>query len=281
MPNGFSIHVGVNSVDTTVFPNLRPLAGAVRDAVALGKLAEERGFHVHSRLFDEDAKMSDVRSALRWAAGAAQPDDFVLFTISSHGSQVPDLDAKEPDGVDETWQVHNGQIIDDEVYGLIARFRPRVRVLLISDSCHSGSVFEAPPNFTALLARQIRETETLMARSIPPSVQQRYIDEHRSAIQQVQDAYHGIAREDISASVIAICACQDPQVALDSSLGGLFTLHLLDAFRAAEYPNYESFFSAIKARMAADPRTVNQVPKFTPVGSHSGGTFLNQPPLTI
>jgi hypothetical protein len=59
---------------------------------------------------------------------------------SGHGNQVPDLDGEEPDKLDETWCLYDGQMIDDELYRMYGALAEGVRVLILSDSCHSGTV---------------------------------------------------------------------------------------------------------------------------------------------
>ena len=40
----------------------------------------------------------------------------LFLTYSGHGGQAPDLNNEEPDGMDETWCLYDGQLIDDELY---------------------------------------------------------------------------------------------------------------------------------------------------------------------
>jgi hypothetical protein len=42
--------------------------------------------------------------------------------------------------MDETWCLFDGELLDDELHELWARFTRGVRVLVLSDSCHSGTV---------------------------------------------------------------------------------------------------------------------------------------------
>ena len=62
------------------------------------------------------------------------------MTYSGHGGQVPDGDDEEADSSDETWVAFDRQIVDDELYELWGKFKPGVRIVVLSDSCHSGSV---------------------------------------------------------------------------------------------------------------------------------------------
>ena len=71
--------------------------------------------------------------------------DILLLTYSGHGGQIPDVTGEETDKLDETWCLYDGQLIDDEMYLELSRFAAGVRVLVFSDSCHSGTVVRAAP----------------------------------------------------------------------------------------------------------------------------------------
>jgi hypothetical protein len=42
--------------------------------------------------------------------------------------------------MDETWVCYDRQLIDDQLYELWGKFKASVRILVLSDSCHSGTV---------------------------------------------------------------------------------------------------------------------------------------------
>nr|WP_304521779.1 caspase family protein [Bacillus toyonensis] len=49
----------------------------------------------------------------------------------------------ETDGFDETRCLYDGQFTDDELYSLWHLFKEDVRIIVLSDSCHSGTVTRA------------------------------------------------------------------------------------------------------------------------------------------
>ena len=79
--------------------------------------------------------------------GGASGDSLVI-TFSGHGTYAPDKNGDEPDGLDEglcPYDIKQGKVlIDDEIHQLFAQRAAGVRIVLISDSCHSGTVIRAP-----------------------------------------------------------------------------------------------------------------------------------------
>ena len=84
-------------------------------------------------------------AAMRQAAKRLVSGDLFFLTYSGHGGQVPDVTGEEADKQDETWCLYDGQLIDDELYFELSRFAAGVRILVLSDSCHSGTVTRAMP----------------------------------------------------------------------------------------------------------------------------------------
>ena len=136
---GVSIHFGLNRVDPDHYQGWDgALQGCVNDARALDAIAKGAGFET-SVLLDDEVTADAATAAIASAAEGLDADDLFLLTYSGHGSQVPDGNSDEPDRLDETWVLYDRQLVDDELYALWSNFRPGVRILVLSDSCHSGS----------------------------------------------------------------------------------------------------------------------------------------------
>jgi hypothetical protein len=89
-------------------------------------------------LIDAQATRAGLRSAFQRVAAAAGPDDLFLFFYSGHGNQVrSQVSGTEPDGKDETIEMVDGAITDDELNGMFQQVRAQT-ALLILDSCFSG-----------------------------------------------------------------------------------------------------------------------------------------------
>ena len=109
------------------------------DALSMTAIAENKGFEV-STLRTESAAREQVKNEIQAAAEDLRSGDIFMLSYSGHGGQLPDMNSDEPDALDETWCLYDGEMIDDEVYGLLGNFAEGVRVLVFSDSCHSGTV---------------------------------------------------------------------------------------------------------------------------------------------
>src|SRR4030095_3708620 len=105
----------------------------------MADIARSRKFTV-KRLLPRSATRRAVLAGIARAAAALRSGDFFLLTYSGHGGQVPDRNHDEPAFKAETWCLYDGELIDDEINRALARFKAGVRVLVLSDSCHSGTV---------------------------------------------------------------------------------------------------------------------------------------------
>ncbi|MGD8251500.1 MAG: caspase family protein, partial [Desulfobacterales bacterium] len=119
------------------------LSGCVNDAHDWAGVLNARQFDV-KMLLDAEATKTEMTAAIRELIESAQPDDTVVITYSGHGTWVPDTSHDETDGRDEGLCPYDisssGALLDDDLHLLFSNRRERVRVLLLSDSCHSGSV---------------------------------------------------------------------------------------------------------------------------------------------
>jgi len=114
------------------------LPNCVRDARAQKDIAERFGFKA-SILENEDATTDRVVNMIAAAASNLKNGDLFFISFSGHGNRVIDKDGDEEDGYDETWCLYDQMLIDDDIFELLKRFKPGVRILIIADSCHSGT----------------------------------------------------------------------------------------------------------------------------------------------
>ena len=119
------------------------LSGCVNDARDWKQTLESRGFEVRS-LIDAEATKSAMADAIGDVISGAATGDTVVITYSGHGTWIPDTSGDEEDGRDEGLCPYdigtNGPLLDDDLHGLLSQRKTGVRVILLSDSCHSGTV---------------------------------------------------------------------------------------------------------------------------------------------
>jgi metacaspase-1 len=289
MAKAISIHIGLNSVDP------RHYAGWSGDLVACEFDAKDMAAIAHAAsmtstlLLTKEATRKNVLAAVRAASKTLKSGDLLFVTYSGHGGQIDDVSGEEEDKQDETWCLYDGELIDDEVFLELSRIAAGVRVLVLSDSCHSGTVTRA---------RVPESNPAGRSKMMPPSVAMRTYLEHQAFYDKLQHDVaeaagkasvptpdSALARVAVSkrltaianeckASVILISGCQDSQTSMDGDHNGAFTEQLLRVWhRGAFKGNYAKFHAAIKARM---PRT--QVPNLFTLGPV--GKFLIERPFT-
>ncbi|MBS1794637.1 MAG: caspase family protein [Acidobacteria bacterium] len=139
MAQGISINIGLNNINPAHYTVDGILKGCENDAEFMAKLAESRNFQVR-KLIGSAANTKNVVTAITDASGLLKAGDTMLITYSGHGGQIKDSNNNEGDGFDETWCLYDRQMIDDEMFELWTKFDEGVRILVISDSCHSGTV---------------------------------------------------------------------------------------------------------------------------------------------
>ena len=290
-PRALSLHLGLNVVSAAAYEGWTgPLAACEFDANDMAALAKGKGMKP-TVLLTKKATRAALLSGMRAAAKTLKAGDLFFLTYSGHGGQVPDRNKDEPDRKDETWCLYDGQLIDDELYLELSRFAAGVRILVLSDSCHSGSVTRErtpppPPPGTR-------------AKLMPEAVGQRVYAAHQAFYDKLQAA---VAREakvvdpdaalaqvavtgsaatatalvgTFKPAVLLISGCMDNQSSLDGEHNGLFTEKLLKVWNQGKFAgSYASFHSRIRAAMPA-----NQSPNLFALGP--AAAFLKQQPFTV
>jgi peptidoglycan hydrolase-like protein with peptidoglycan-binding domain len=281
MPTGHSIHIGLNHVDPDAYQGWDgALTGCVNDATDLERIAGGLGYE-STTLLDEDATSDAVIEAIARSASELGDGDILLLTYSGHGGQVKDVNRDEADALDETWVLYDRQLVDDELYQLWSQFDAGVRIVVLSDSCHSGTVVKV---HNALVhrdaARGVPGTKDGVLgdkpRNLPLDVQARDEAEHAAVYRTVQWLAGAKSESDIAASVLLISGCQDNQLSYDGPRNGRFTTELLASWSDGAFRGgYRDFHRAILNRMPPD-----QSPNYMTAGAASPA-FEAQVPFTI
>lgn len=280
MPHGVSIHLGLNSVDPNQYDGWDGrLVACEFDANDMAALAAEQGFESR-KLLTAEATSEALQTALEAAAETLVEDDVLLLTYSGHGGQVPDLNGDDADQMDETWVLYDRQVVDDELYSLWGRFKPGVRIAVLSDSCHSGSVVRdlqeaVRPEALSLSGRLTGDGPPRM-RAMPVDVSQRVYRAHQKLYDEIQKNVPALESADVQASVLLISGCQDNQTSADGNRNGLFTQTLLGVWDEGHFRgSYRTFRKRIAEKMPPW-----QSPNFYAVGKRDRG-FERERPFTV
>jgi metacaspase-1 len=301
-PQALSLHLGLNAVSPVAYGGWSgPLAACEFDAKDLAALAKTRGIKT-TLLLTQKATRAALLGGLRSAAKTLKVGDFFLLSYSGHGGQMPDTNADEDDGQDETWCLFDGQLLDDELYFELNRFAKGVRVLVLSDSCHSGTVTrEGPPSMSAPPQPDQRP------RLMPAAVGRRVYAEHKAFYDKLQADVAAAARKvfvepdaalaavavsagssgaahaiglvgQFQPTVVLISGCQDNQVSMDGEHNGAFTEQLLKVWNLGGFVgNYASFHQQIRAKLPA-----TQSPNLFVLGDTStAAAFLKLGPFSV
>src|SRR6185503_7349047 len=235
-PKSLSLHIGLNTVSPAHYGGwsgeLTACEFDANDMTALAKASRIKP----TVLLTRRATRANVLAAIRSAARTLKSGDLFFVTYSGHGGQVPDITGEEQDKKDETWCLYDGELIDDELYLELSKFAEGVRILVLSDSCHSGTVTRAPlpePDAVRPAGR---------SKMMPPAVAMRTYREHQALYDKLQKDVASVAgtalemdpdsmlgridriavsprlteiAKECKAAVVLISGCQDNQTSMD------------------------------------------------------------------
>ena len=255
----FALCIGINNYPGTDMD----LAGCVNDANDWAAEFIARGFAVRM-LLDTDATKAAMVSSMREVIAVAHDGDLVAITFSGHGTYVFDTgnEAGDPgdetDGFDEALCPHDVQatgdpLTDDEIHVLLASRRPGVRLLLIADSCHSGTVSRAAPGTFASGPRK---------RFLPPSRWMKTAQAARWPLARSARSFAHASASAFQATVqptdaaplddVLLAGCMEGKLSfsydavLANRPNGAFTFHALKALRGlAAGATYADWHAAI------------------------------------
>jgi len=245
MAKGHSIHFGINKVDRHRYDGWDGfLASCEADAQAMFDIATAQQFTSSSLFLTQEATKSAFLSAMAELQEKAEAGDLVFISFSGHGGSIMDRDdGEELDGRDETWCFYDGQIVDDKILALLKKFKPDVRVLIVSDSCHSGTV--------------IKYNNWLKKHSLPKENKLSFKKE----------------KEDVQACVLLLSSCQDDEYSIAGTNYSRYTEILLEVWNEGEFDGtYPDFHQSI---VSAHP--FGQTPNYLTIGPPNDIFFASKP----
>jgi hypothetical protein len=258
-PTARAICIGLDRVDPRFYDNDDgQLSGPTNDASDMADIARANGFGDAIMLLNENASYESVLKQLDQASKDLRSGrDILLITYSGHGGTTRDPLATDPNDrrTDQTWCLFDGQMADDTLYSEFSKFAAGTRILVFSDSCHSGTITKMfGSDFTDVLnsARTTalgQFTSDKRIKSLPPQILiQTYKQHYAFYDRQSKDALRPQA---IVASVLSTSACADDQAALaaptKADRNSVFTDALKRIWNGGAFQgNYDSFYTAIR-----------------------------------
>lgn len=264
MAKGFALNLGLNKINPQHYGSDGALRGCVNDANDMTNIAQEQGF-ITTQLINEKATRSNVIQAIQNASVRLSSGDIFFISFSGHGGQVPDLNQDEDDYLDETWCLYDAQLIDDELKLLWSYFNAGVRILVISDSCHSGTITKRKQ------LNNLIQYSNQKPRYLPYADTEKVWENNKTLYIKISNTVAEQVSE-IKASVLLLSGCQDNQLSYDGEKNGAFTSQLLRVWDGGRFRgNYQKFYQKILVRMPA-----YQSPNYYLIGSGKSQFFQNR-----
>lgn len=225
------------------------LRGCVNDAKAWASVLRDHYDFAKSDvtlMVDRDATHETMLAGVKDLVTGTGRGDVIVFTNSSHGTYRADGDDEEADRYDEAmcpYDCKQNLLVDDELRTVFAEIPWGVRCIVISDSCHSGSVTRLAPGMT------------------PDDRRPRFLDPKKlkntaiSDVRRAEPRGSGIAERDMRELLIS--GCRSDQYSYDARFGrkyhGAMTFHALKVLEEHDYRiSYNSLVRKLGDRLRED-----------------------------
>ncbi len=235
MATGLSLHVGVN-VTEAVGIDAAALEGCENDARRMLEISRSRGF-IHlgddpeTPIIAKEATYKNVLGKIHLAAKELKAGDIFLFTFAGHGTRQGDEDKTEKDRQDETLVLHDRLLIDNVLRRLLwPTFKPGVRVIMVSDSCHSGGAA------MSVVDSEIESNENDTSNGNGFRIRGISQGQAKSHMDSLKEFYDQLKKDmpatppPVAAEVLLLAACKEDEKTLDGKDNGVFTKALFDVW---------------------------------------------------
>ncbi len=256
--------VGINKYRNYPQSNLN---GCVNDTGTMSAyLVDYKGFEPGDImvLTDDQATKANIMGELQGMVDEAKASKLkqIVFALSGHGTQVPDMEDEEKDDADEAFCPHdldelNGNwdpdhiIVDDELNDMFVQLPKGVKLEVYLDTCHSGT------GLKALDLAPGRKIKYLPPPSVSAFVKAIRADKAHSG--------NGSRQKAVKASHALWSACKAIQTSADASIGGswhgAFTYYFYEEVKACNNTlKPKSLLSKVRKSLKANH--FEQVPEY-------------------
>lgn len=227
--------VGINNYPGTG----SDLSGCINDSLDWDVALTSRGYAT-LRLVDKFASKEGIVRSLKEGLDQCRFGDRFVFCFSGHGTWVPDKDGDEADQRDEALCCYDfyqgGLITDDELNAIFSARRRGVRVTVISDSCHSGTM-------SRFVGSSLHESGSRIKflRPLNLTTQEAALIEKRTRVRSAPRP-----------GTVLISGCQDHEYSYDSNFlgrpNGAMTYHLLQVLKNGD-PSVKGSYELLRERL--------------------------------
>jgi len=190
-------------------------------------------------LTDHRATTAAILEGLAWLVDGVASGDSLVFHYSGHGSQVPDRNGDERDGLDEILCPYDldwaHPLTDDDLAAAVAPIPKGALLTVILDCCHSGTGLREPS----------RNGAGIRPRYLP------HLAEPVAFPRPVRRFGASVAKT----NAVLLAACRDDQTSADAFIGGKYrgahTWFLCQSLRNADWNStYRDLVSATGAALS-------------------------------
>lgn len=136
---GISAKICFVVVNTYVTPKYQLGVGPLNDAITVAVNHKKMGYKM---LYLHNSNPTEFKKWLQFLLENTTNDLTIFYT--GHGCSVRDKTGDESDGYDEVMLFDSGYVLDDVLADYLVRYAKggEQRIVLLSDCCHSGSIWD-------------------------------------------------------------------------------------------------------------------------------------------
>ena len=267
MKKGISIHIGLDYNGTL------PTCG--KDALDMQEIAISQNFETTHLLQNEEATCDTVKELITKASETLVSGDMLFISYSGHGSYVVDTSGDGDEEKDQVWCLYDRYLLDDELYALWTLFEDGVRIFVVSDSCHSGTVIRMAPSLKA----------TPISKYFPHERAQEVYVQNKGMFSALKAELSESKNQEVKASLKLIAGCQDTEesfIAPDAE-NSLLTSKINKVWDAGQFVGTTvEFFEKVKEQVRVEAEKMNreQTPNLYTIGKENE-EFDSQKPFSI